>query len=104
MKRSGPRIEPCGTPNLTWNSFDVLLPILMKWVLLERNDLIQSSADDVMPKQVLLTKVFTMKDTEGTLCKSRTYFEIVTMATVCPGRVWWLLQHFSYILHFKRVK
>ena len=52
----------------------------------------------------LLTKVFTMKDTESTLCKSRTYFEIVTMAKVCPGRVWWLLQHFSYILHFKRVK
>ena len=49
----------------------------------------------------LLTKVFTMKDTESTLCKSRTYFEIVTMAKVCPGRVWWLLQHFSYILHFK---
>ena len=23
MKRSGPRIEPCGKPNLTWNSFDV---------------------------------------------------------------------------------
>ena len=45
-----------------------------------------------------------MKDTESTLCKSRTYFEIVTMAKVCPGRVWWLLQHFSYILHFKRVK
>ena len=37
-------------------------------------------------------------------CKSRTYFEIVTMAKVCPGRVWWLLQHFSYISHFKRVK
>ena len=52
----------------------------------------------------LLTKVFTMKDTESTLCKSRTYFEIVTMAKVCPGHVWWLLQHFSYILHFKRVK
>ena len=45
-----------------------------------------------------------MKDTESTLCKSRTYFEIVTMAKVCPGRVLWLLQHFSYILHFKRVK
>ena len=52
----------------------------------------------------LLTKVFTMKDTKSTLCKSRTYFEIVTMAKVCPGRVWWLLQYFSYILHFKRVK
>ena len=25
-------------------------------------------------------------------------------AKVCPGRVWWLLHHFSYILHFKRVK
>ena len=57
MKRSRPRIEPCGTPNLTWNSFDVLLPILMKWVLFERNDLIQSSADDVMPKQVFRTRV-----------------------------------------------
>ena len=33
---------------------------------------------------------------------SRTYFEIVTMAKVCPGRVWWLLQHFSDILHFKQ--
>ena len=43
---------------------------------------------------ILLTKVFTMKNTECTLCKSRTYFEIVTMAKVCPGRVWWLLQHF----------
>ena len=55
-------------------------------------------------KELILIKVFTMKDTESTLCKSRTYFEIVTMAKVCPGRVWWLLLHFSYILHFKRVK
>ena len=44
------------------------------------------------------------KNTESTLCMSRTYFEIVTMAKVCQGCVWWLLQHFSYILHFKRVK
>ena len=49
----------------------------------------------------LLTKVFTMKDTESTLCKSRTYFEIVTMAKVCPGRVWWLLQHFFVYFTFQ---
>ena len=55
-------------------------------------------------KEFLNFAINIFNHTESTLCKSRTYFEIVTMAKVCPGRVWWLLQHFSYILHFKRVK
>ena len=49
IKRSGPRIDPCGTPNSIWHILEVCDLIHTLCERKERNDVIQSRTVDVMP-------------------------------------------------------